>query len=61
MADILVEIDEWVGVIINVVDKLSIAENTVIVVMGDNGPFMQYTGASGQFAGMIKRHMAFEK
>ena len=48
MADILVEIDEWVGDIVNEVDKLGIAENTVIVVMGDNGPFTQYFGASGQ-------------
>ena len=48
MADILVEIDEWVGEIVKEVDKLGIAENTVIVVMGDNGPFVQYFGASGQ-------------
>jgi arylsulfatase len=48
MADILVEIDEWVGDIVNEVDKLGIAQNTVIVVMGDNGPFTQYFGASGQ-------------
>lgn len=48
MADILVEVDEWIGQIIDEVDKLGIAENTVIVVMGDNGPFMQYAGPSGQ-------------
>jgi len=48
MADILVEVDEWVGEIIDEVDKQGIAENTIIVVMGDNGPFMQYIGASGQ-------------
>lgn len=48
MADILVEVDEWVGAIIKEVDKLGIAENTVIVVMGDNGPFMQYAGFTGQ-------------
>ena len=48
MADILVEIDEWVGEIVKEVDKLGIAENTVIVVMGDNGPFVQYFGGSGQ-------------
>ncbi len=30
------------------VDKLGIAENTVIVVMGDNGPFLQYAGPTGQ-------------
>ncbi len=48
MADILVEVDVWIGEIINEVDKLGIAENTVIVVMGDNGPFMQYAGFTGQ-------------
>jgi len=48
MADILVEVDEWVGEIIDEVDKQGIAENTIIVVMGDNGPFMQYIGATGQ-------------
>ena len=48
MADILVEVDEWVGAIIKEVDKQGIAENTIIMVMGDNGPFMQYAGATGQ-------------
>ena len=48
IADILVEVDEWVGAIIKEVDKLGIAENTIIVVMGDNGPFMQYAGFTGQ-------------
>ena len=48
MADILVEIDEWIGEIIDEVDKLGIAENTIIMVMGDNGPFLQYQGPTGQ-------------
>ena len=48
MADSLVEVDEWVGQIVDEVDKLGIAENTIIVVMGDNGPFMQYAGPTGQ-------------
>jgi len=48
MADILVEVDEWIGEIVNEVDKLGIAENTIIIVMGDNGPFMQYAGPTGQ-------------
>ena len=47
IADILVEMDEWIGDIINEVDKLGIAENTIIIVMGDNGPFMQYVGPTG--------------
>ena len=48
MADILVEVDEWIGEIIAEVDKLGIAENTLIIVMGDNGPFLQYEGPTGQ-------------
>ena len=48
MADIIVEVDEWIGQIVAEVDKLGIAENTIIVVMGDNGPFLQYQGPSGQ-------------
>jgi len=48
MAATMVEIDEWVGQILNEVEKLGIAENTIIVVMGDNGPFMQYAGVTGQ-------------
>ena len=48
MADILVEMDDWIGEIVAEVDKLGIAENTIIVVMGDNGPFLQYEGPTGQ-------------
>ena len=48
MADSLVEVDEWIGQIVDEVDKLGIAENTIIVVMGDNGPFLQYAGPTGQ-------------
>ena len=48
MAESIVQIDEWVGDIIDEVDRLGIAENTLIVVMGDNGPFMQYVRSSGQ-------------
>lgn len=44
----IVEMDEWVGQILNEVENLGIAENTVVVVMGDNGPFMQYAGPTGQ-------------
>ncbi len=44
----IVEMDDWVGEILDEVEQLGIAENTIIVVMGDNGPFMQYAGPSGQ-------------
>ena len=46
-AENIVKVDDWVGEIVNEVNKLGIAENTIIVVMGDNGPFMQYRGMSG--------------
>ena len=48
VADSIIEVDEWIGDIMKEVDKLGIAENTIIIVMGDNGPFMQYAGPSGQ-------------
>ena len=48
MADILVEMDDWIGDIVKEVDTLGIAENTIIILMGDNGPFMQYAGPTGQ-------------
>jgi len=48
IADAIVEVDAWIGEIIAEVDKLGIADNTIIIVMGDNGPFMQYAGPSGQ-------------
>jgi arylsulfatase len=44
----IVEVDEWIGDIVAEVDNLGIADNTIVIVMGDNGPFMQYAGASGQ-------------
>jgi arylsulfatase len=44
----IVEMDEWVGEILDEIEKLGIAENTVVIVMGDNGPFMQYAGPTGQ-------------
>jgi len=48
IADAIVEVDAWIGEIIAEVDELGIADNTIIIVMGDNGPFMQYAGPSGQ-------------
>jgi arylsulfatase A-like enzyme len=35
------ELDGWIGEILKEVDNLGIAENTVIVIMGDNGPMVQ--------------------
>jgi arylsulfatase len=47
VAESIAEVDEWIGAIVAEVDRLGIAENTLIVVMGDNGPFMQYAGIGG--------------
>ena len=48
VAQSIVEVDEWIGEIVAEIDRLGIADNTIIMVMGDNGPFMQYAGISGQ-------------
>lgn len=48
VAESIVEVDEWIGEIVAEVDRLGIADNTIVMVMGDNGPFMQYVGPSGQ-------------
>ena len=47
VAQSIVEVDEWIGEIVAEVDRLGIADNTIIMVMGDNGPFMQYAGITG--------------
>lgn len=48
MAESMQEVDSWIGDMIDRIDELGIAENTLIVVMGDNGPFIQYMGVTGQ-------------
>ncbi len=48
VAEGIVQMDGWIGEIIDRVDSLGIADNTIIMVMGDNGPFMHYVARSGQ-------------
>jgi len=48
------QLDGWIGEILDEVDKLDIADNTVVVVMGDNGHFTKYSPGSG-FTPMIFR------
>ena len=48
------ELDSWIGDILNEVETLGIADNTFIVIMGDNGPMKQFLGKSG-FTDMIYR------
>jgi arylsulfatase len=46
-AESIVEIDGWIGEIVDEIGRLGIADNTIIALMGDNGPFMQYAGIAG--------------
>jgi arylsulfatase len=48
------QLDGWIGEILDEMDKLGIAENTVVVIMGDNGHFTKYSPGSG-FTPMIYR------
>jgi len=43
----IIEVDKWIGEILAEIDRLGIADNTIVIVMGDNGPFMQYAGITG--------------
>ena len=47
VAESIAEVDEWIGEIVAEIDQLGIADNTILVVMGDNGPFMHYAGIGG--------------
>jgi arylsulfatase len=48
------QLDGWIGEILAEMDKLGLAENTVVVIMGDNGHFTKYSPGSG-FTPMIYR------
>jgi arylsulfatase A-like enzyme len=48
------QLDGWIGELLTEVDDLGIADNTLIVIMGDNGPMAQALGSSG-FTDMIYR------
>ena len=48
IAETIVEVDAWIGELLAEVEAQGIAENTLVIVMGDNGPFMKYAGPSGQ-------------
>jgi arylsulfatase len=47
MADKLEVIDDWFGDILKQVDRLGIADNTLVVFMADNGLMYHYEGPSG--------------
>ena len=48
------QLDGWIGELMEEVDRLGIADDTVIVIMGDNGHFTKYSTGSG-FTPMIYR------
>jgi arylsulfatase len=48
------ELDGWIGQILDEIDRLGIAENTIVVAMGDNGHMKQAMTRSG-FSDMIYR------
>ena len=48
IAEGIAKVDTWIGEILDKIDSLGIADNTIVIVMGDNGPFMQYVDKSGQ-------------
>jgi arylsulfatase len=48
------QLDGWIGDLLAEVDNLGIADNTIVVIMGDNGPMVQALGSSG-FTDMIYR------
>ncbi len=43
----IVQVDAWIGQLMDEVDRLGLAENTIIMVMGDNGTMVQYRGLTG--------------
>ncbi len=47
-------VDEWIGDIMAEMEKLGVADNTVVIVMGDNGHFTKYSPQSG-FSAMVYR------
>jgi arylsulfatase len=48
------QLDGYIGEILNEMDKLGVADTTVVVIMGDNGHFTKYSPGSG-FSPMIYR------
>ena len=48
------QLDGWIGEILDEMDGLGLNENTVVVIMGDNGHFTKYSPGSG-FTPMIFR------
>lgn len=54
MAEKMQLLDGWIGELMGEVDRLGIGDNTLVVLMADNGIFKQYSGTSG-FSELIYR------
>jgi arylsulfatase len=50
--DVMMEIDWSVGEIMKTVDRLGLAENTLIIVTSDNGPWINYGDHAGSTGGL---------
>jgi arylsulfatase len=48
------KLDGWIGDILDEMDKLGVADNTIVVIMGDNGHFTKYSPQSGYTAMIFK-------
>lgn len=48
IVEAIVKIDTYVGEILDRVDELGIANNTIVLIMGDIGPFIEFVDRSGQ-------------
>ncbi len=48
IAESIDKVDSWIGEMLDEIEAQGIADNTIVMVMGDNGPFMQYVDKSGQ-------------
>ena len=47
-------VDQWIGELMAEMDKLGVADNTLVIIMGDNGHFTKYSPQSG-YTPMIYR------
>ena len=46
-ANAMAVVDGYIGEVLDEIDKLGVADNTIVVIMGDNGPMKQEIPASG--------------
>ena len=47
-------LDEWIGDILDEMETLGVADNTIVLIMGDNGHFTKYSPQSGYTAMIYK-------